>query len=102
MPWRRPAGRSVDRLVPVRHGVVVPLRHAVRAAHAWARAWTSSAQWRRFVATGEYIFLHAPSGNQQGATLEPGVTLWPRRLDVAARGAGSAPRAGTGGAPAPR
>ena len=34
----------------------------------------------------EYIFLHAPSGNQQGAVLEPGVTLCARRLDVVARG----------------
>ena len=45
-----------------------------------------SAQWRRFVATAEYIFVHAPSGNQQGAVVEPGVTLVARRLDVVARG----------------
>jgi hypothetical protein len=44
-----------------------------------------SLQWRRFVATGEYIFVHAPSGNQQGAVVEPGVTLGPRRLDITAR-----------------
>ena len=45
-----------------------------------------SAQWRRFSATAEYIFVHAPSGNQQGAVVEPGVTLGARRLDVVARG----------------
>jgi hypothetical protein len=45
-----------------------------------------SAQWRRFVTTAEYIFMHAPSGNQQGAVIEPGITLFARRLDVVARG----------------
>ena len=46
-----------------------------------------SAQWRRFSATSEYIFVHAPSGDRQGAAIEPGLTLCARRLDVAARGA---------------
>jgi hypothetical protein len=47
-----------------------------------------SAQWRRVVATAEYIFVHAPSpsGDHQGVVLEPGVTLFARRLDVVARG----------------
>ena len=45
-------------------------------------------QWRRFTATAEYIFAHAPSpsGDHQGAVLEPGVTLFARRLDIVARG----------------
>ena len=46
------------------------------------------------VVTGEYLFLHAPSGDQQGAVVEPGVTLGPRRLDIVARG--SWQRAGGG------
>ena len=37
-------------------------------------------------ATSEYIFVHTPSGNQQGAVVEPGVTLAARRVDVVARG----------------
>jgi hypothetical protein len=45
-----------------------------------------SAQWRRFVATAEYMFTHAPSGTHQGVVLEPGVTLFARRLDVVVRG----------------
>ena len=46
----------------------------------------ASAQWRRFVATAEYIFMHAPSGDRQGAVVEPSVTLFARRLDLVARG----------------
>ena len=45
-----------------------------------------SVQWRRFSVTSEYIFVHAPSGNQQGAVVEPGLTLLAHRLDVVARG----------------
>ena len=44
-----------------------------------------SAQWRRFVATGEYIFQHVPTGDRQGAYVEPGLTVFTGRLDVAAR-----------------
>jgi len=56
----------------------------------------AAVQWRRVVVTGEYLFLHAPSGNQQGATLEPGVTLGPRRLDIVARGSWQRAAGGNG------
>jgi hypothetical protein len=44
------------------------------------------AQWRRFVASGEYIYAHATGLAQHGAVIEPGVSLLERRLFIAARG----------------
>jgi hypothetical protein len=51
------------------------------------------AQWRRLVVTAEYLFLVRyrqgvtidPTSIQQGAALEPGVTLLDRRLDLVVR-----------------
>jgi hypothetical protein len=53
-----------------------------------------TAQWRSFVVTAEYLFLvryadgvtTVPGSTEQGAALEPGVTLLGRRLDLVARG----------------
>ena len=53
-----------------------------------------TAQWRSFVVTAEYLFLVryadgvtiVPGSTEQGAALEPGVTLLGRRLDLVARG----------------
>jgi len=53
-----------------------------------------SAQWRCFVVTAEYLYsvryAHGativPGSTEQGAALEPGVTLLGRRLDLTARG----------------
>ena len=61
-----------------------------------------SAQWRRFVATAEYIFLHAPSGESAGRRDRAGrhavrAPARPRR----ARRMAARRRARTGGAPAP-
>jgi hypothetical protein len=42
-------------------------------------------QWKAFVASSEYIYDRAPSGDRQGAAVEPGVVLWGRRLNVVAR-----------------
>jgi hypothetical protein len=44
------------------------------------------AQWRRFVASGEYVYAHATALDQHGAVIEPGLSLLERRLFVAARG----------------
>ena len=51
------------------------------------------AQWRRFVVTAEYLFAiryeqsnaTLPGSRQQGAVVEPGVTVYGRRLDLVAR-----------------
>jgi hypothetical protein len=53
-----------------------------------------TAQWRSFVVTAEYLFsvryaegvAIVPGSTEQGAALEPGVTLLGRRLDLVARG----------------
>ena len=52
-----------------------------------------TAQWRAFVVTAEYLYAaryHGtavlPGTTEQGAALEPGVTLLERRLDLVARG----------------
>jgi hypothetical protein len=52
-----------------------------------------TAQWRSFVVTAEYLYAARydgtavlPGSMQQGAALEPGVTLLGRRLDLVARG----------------
>ncbi len=53
-----------------------------------------TAQWRSLVVTAEYLFLVrfadggavVPGSTEQGAALEPGVTLLGRRLDLVARG----------------
>jgi hypothetical protein len=55
-------------------------------------------QWRRFTVTGEYVFTHAPAGNRQGTSLEPGFFLVRNRLEVVARGAWSQLRGAAGGA----
>lgn len=53
-----------------------------------------TAQWRSFVVTAEYLFsvryakgvAIVPGSTEQGAAIEPGVTLRGRRLDLVARG----------------
>jgi len=84
-PWRRPAGDPWTDWFRFRHGVSF-MYGTLYEAKTIGAGMDLSAQWRRFSATAEYIFVHAPSGNQQGAVVEPGITLGARRVDVALRG----------------
>ena len=95
-PWRRPLDDPWTDWVRFSHARLVLLRHAVRAAQhrrrngrrassggAWSRpANTSSSTRRREIS-------RAPS-------LEPGVTLGPRRLDIVARGSWQRAAGGNG------
>jgi hypothetical protein len=84
-PWRRPASDPWTDWFRFRHGVSF-MYGTLYEAKTIGAGMDLSAQWRRFSATSEYIFVHAPSGNQQGAVVEPGITLGPRRVDIALRG----------------
>jgi hypothetical protein len=46
------------------------------------------AQWKALVATAEYLYVEAkfPALDQQGAVIEPGISVWGRRIDLVARG----------------
>lgn len=84
-PWRRPRDDPWTDWFRFRHAVSF-LYGTLAEPRTVGAGMDLSAQWRRFVATSEYVFVHAPSGNRQGAALEPGVTLGARRLDLVARG----------------
>jgi hypothetical protein len=84
-PWRRPASDPWTDWFRFRHGVSF-MYGTLYERKTIGAGMDLSAQWRRFTATAEYIFVHAPSGNQQGAVVEPGVTLARSRVDVALRG----------------
>jgi hypothetical protein len=84
-PWRRPASDPWTDWFRFRHGISF-MYGTLYEAKTIGAGMDLSAQWRRFSATAEYIFVHAPSGNQQGAVVEPGITLGARRANVALRG----------------
>ena len=84
-PWRRAPDDVWTDWFRFRHGVSF-LYGTLYEAKSIGGGMDFSAQWRRISATSEYILVHAPSGNQQGAAVEPGASLIARRLDVAARG----------------
>ena len=84
-PWRRAPDDPWTDWFRFRHGISF-LYGTLFEAKTIGAGMDLSAQWRGFVATAEYIFMHAPSGDNQGAVFEPGVTLFARRLDVVARG----------------
>jgi hypothetical protein len=46
-------------------------------------------QWRRFTATGEVLFLRGGAGRDRrlGAVVEPGVFVWPERIELVLRAA---------------
>jgi hypothetical protein len=83
-PWRRPLDDPWTDWFRFSHAVSF-LYGTLFEPRTIGAGTDAAIQWRRVVATGEYIFIHAPSGNQQGAVFEPGVTLGARRLDVVAR-----------------
>jgi hypothetical protein len=63
-------------------------------------------QWRRFTATGEVLFLRGGAGHDRrtGAVVEPGVFVWPERIELVLRAAwyrrAPGPTPAPGGAPA--
>ena len=85
-PWRRPAP-SIDPWADwFRFAVGASFLYGtLLEARTLGAGMDVSAQWRRFVATGEYIFQHVPSGDRQGAYVEPGLSVFTGRLDAAAR-----------------
>jgi hypothetical protein len=84
-PWRRRADDPWTDWFRFRHGLSF-FYGTLYEAKSIGAGMDLSAQWRRFFASSEYIFVHAPSGNQQAAVVEPGITLVSRRIDVVARG----------------
>jgi hypothetical protein len=84
-PWRRPPANPWTDWFRFRHGVSF-MYGTLYEAKTIGAGTDLSVQWRRFFATSEYVFVHAPAGNRQGAAFEPGVSLLARRLDVVARG----------------
>ena len=94
-PWRRPLDDPWTDWFRFGHGVSF-LYGTLFEPRSIGAGTDAAVQWRRVVVTGEYLFLHAPSGNQQGAVLEPGLTLGPRRLDIVARGSWQRAAGGNG------
>jgi hypothetical protein len=83
-PWRRRSDDPWTDWFRFRHGVSF-LYGTLYKKKTVGAGMDLSVQWRRFVAVAEYVFMHAPSDNQQGAAVEPGITLVARRIDVVAR-----------------
>ncbi len=92
-PWRRSAADPWYEWARFAAGLSV-LYGTLAAPSTLALDPELSAQWRCFVVTAEYLFsvryAHGativPGSTEQGAALEPGVTLLGRRLDLTARG----------------
>jgi len=84
-PWRRAPDDPWTDWFRFRHGLSF-LYGTLYEAKTIGAGMDLSAQWRTLWASGEYIFVHAPSGNQQGAVIEPGLSLIPRRFDLVGRG----------------
>jgi hypothetical protein len=84
MPWRRPASDPWSDWFRFAVGASM-LYGTLLEARTLGAGVDVSAQWRRAVVTGEYLFQHVPAGDRQGAVIEPGLTVFTGRLDVAAR-----------------
>jgi len=84
-PWRRAPEDPWTDWFRFRHGVSF-MYGTLYEAKTIGAGMDLSVQRGRLSATSEYIFVHTPSGNQQGAVVEPGVTLAARRVDLVARG----------------
>ena len=91
-PWRRAESDPWYDWFRFAGGVSV-LYGTVAAPRTLAIDPDFQAQWRRFVVTAEYLFAirydqsnaTLPGSTQQGAAIEPGVTLYGRRVDLVAR-----------------
>ena len=91
VPWRRPASDPWTDWFRFAAGLSV-LYGTVAAPNTFAIDPDFTAQWRMFVVTAEYLFAARlngtaalPGTTEQGAALEPGVTLFERHLDLVAR-----------------
>jgi hypothetical protein len=84
-PWRRAPDDPWTDWLRFRHGLSF-MYGTLYEAKTIGAGTDLSVQWRRFSLTSEYVFVHATSGNQQGAVVEPGITLVARRLDIVGRG----------------
>jgi hypothetical protein len=84
-PWRRRASDLWDAWF--RFAVGVSLLHGELGGATTTSAGVDlQAQWKALVVTGEYIYAGARAApDQQGAVVEPGVSLWYRRLDLVLR-----------------
>ncbi len=92
VPWRRPASDPWTDWFRFAAGLSV-LYGTVAAPNTFAIDPDFTAQWRAFVVTAEYLYAARYSGTavlpgttEQGAVVEPGVTLFDRHLDLVARG----------------
>lgn len=83
-PWRRPATDPWDPWFRFSVGTSF-LYGTLVEPRTTSGGLDLQAQWRAFVATGEYVYAHAPSGAEQGAVVEPGLAVWHRRLLLVAR-----------------
>ena len=70
-PWRRPLDDPWTDWVRFGHGVSF-LYGTLFEPRSIGAGTDAAIQWRRVVVTGEYLFLHAPSGDQQGAVRRAG------------------------------
>jgi hypothetical protein len=84
-PWRRPVDDPWTDWFRWNHNVSF-LYGTLLEPRTLGLGTDAAIQWRRFVTTVDYMFIHAPSGDHQGVVAEPGLTLGARRLDVVARG----------------
>jgi len=92
-PWRRAASDPWYGWFRFAAGLSV-LYGTLAAPRTLALDPELTVQWRSLVVTAEYLFsvryadgvTIVPGSAEQGAALEPGVTLWDRRLDLVARG----------------
>jgi hypothetical protein len=92
VPWRRPASDPWTDWFRFAGGLSI-LYGTVAAPNTFAIAPDFTAQWRIFVVTAEYLYaarydgtVILPGTMQQGGAIEPGVTLFERRLDLVVRG----------------
>lgn len=83
-PWRR---SPADAWYPwFRYSIGLSVMFGSRAAGTSAAGIDLQFQWRRLVATAEYIYAKVWSLEQHGAVVEPGVSFARRRLLIVARG----------------
>jgi hypothetical protein len=83
-PWRRPATDPWDDWFRFSVGLSF-LYGTLTAPHTTNAGGDLQAQWRSFVATGEYVWSHTSAATEQGAVVEPGFSFCHRRLAVVAR-----------------
>ena len=84
-PWRRAPDDPWTDWFRFRHGVSF-MYGTLYEAKTIGAGMDLSAQWRRFSATAEYIFVHAPSGTSRARSSSRASRCSRAALDVVARG----------------